>query len=102
MSESWLTAQHCLIGGKSFMARISGAKRNTGSLLRRVYVGLVYYVSRRRLGRLILPLQVTAHHGNIFWGYTQMERAQMASKLVDAKLKDLVELRVATLVGCPF
>ncbi len=84
------------------MARISGAKRNQGSLLRRVYVGLVYYVSKRRLGRLITPLQVTAHHGSIFWGYTQMERAQMASKLVDAKLKDLAELRVATLVGCPF
>jgi hypothetical protein len=84
------------------MARISGARSNQGGLLRRVYVALVYYVSRRRLGRLILPLQVTAHHGNIFWGYTQMERAQMASQLVDAKLKDLAELRVATLVGCPF
>jgi hypothetical protein len=84
------------------MARISGAERIQGGLLRRVYVGLVYYISRRRLGRLILPLQVTAHHGNIFWGYTQMERAQMASRLVDAKLKGLAELRVATLVGCPF
>lgn len=84
------------------MARISGAKRDRGGLLRRLYVGLVYHFSTRRLGRLIAPLQVTAHHGSIFWGYTQMERAQMASKLVDAKLKDLAELRVATLVGCPF
>jgi hypothetical protein len=84
------------------MARVSGAKRNQGSLLHRVYVSLVYYFSTRRLGRLITPLRVTAHHGKIFWGYTQMERAQMGSKLVDAKLKGLAELRVATLVGCPF
>lgn len=84
------------------MARISGAKGNHGGLLRRAYVGVVYYFTKRRLGRLITPLQVTAHHGNIFWGYTQMEQAQMASKLVDAKLKGLAELHVATLVGCPF
>jgi len=84
------------------MARISGARPNQGGLLRRFYIGMVYFFTRRRLGHVILPLQVTAHHGNIFWGYTQMERAQMASNLVDARLKGLAELRVATLVGCPF
>jgi len=84
------------------MARISSARQNQGSLLRRLYVGLVYHFTKRRLGHVILPLQVTAHHGRIFWGYTQMEQAQMASKLVDAKLKGLAELRVATLIGCPF
>ncbi len=84
------------------MARISGAPQNQGGPLRRLYVGIVYFFTRRRLGKVILPLQVTAHHGPIFWGYTQMERVQMASKLVDARLKGLAELRVATLVGCPF
>jgi len=84
------------------MARISGARQNQGSFLRRMYVGMVYFFTRRRLGHVILPLQVTAHHGRIFWGYTQMERTQMGSKLVDARLKGLAELRVATLVGCPF
>jgi hypothetical protein len=84
------------------MTRVSGARQNQGGLLRRWYVSLVYFFTRRRLGHVILPLQVTAHHGRIFWGYTQMERVQMSSKLVDAKLKGLAELRVATLVGCPF
>jgi hypothetical protein len=84
------------------MARISGARQNQGSLVRRLYVRLVYFFTRRRLGHVILPLRVTAHHGRIFWGYTQMEGAQMSSNLVDAKLKGLAELRVATLVGCPF
>jgi AhpD family alkylhydroperoxidase len=49
-----------------------------------------------------MPVQVTAHHAKILWGYGQMEQSQQGSKLVDARLKSLVQLRVATLVGCPF
>jgi hypothetical protein len=84
------------------MARISGAARNQGGPIRRLFVGAVYWLTRRRLGRLIVPVQVTAHHPKIFWGYVQMEQSQASSKLVDPKLKGLAELRVATLVGCPF
>jgi hypothetical protein len=84
------------------MARINGAPANQGGPIRRLFVGLVYWLTRRRLGRVIMPVQVTAHHGKIFWGYLQMEQSQMSSKLVDAKLKGLAQLRVATLVGCPF
>jgi hypothetical protein len=84
------------------MARISGASPNHGGLIRRLLVGIVYFVTQRRLGRVIMPIQVTAHHLRIFWGYVQMERSQMGSNLIDAKLKGLAELRVATLVGCPF
>ena len=84
------------------MARISGAPRNQGGLLRRLFVGIVYSMTRRRLGRVIMPIQVTAHHPRVFWGYLQMEQSQMGSKLVAEKLKGLAQLRVATLVGCPF
>jgi hypothetical protein len=84
------------------MARIPGATRNEGGVLRRWFVGVVYFLTRRRLGRVIMPIQVTAHHGKIFWGYIQMEQSQMGSHLLDHKLKGLAELRVATLVGCPF
>ena len=84
------------------MARIHGAPTNQGGPFRRLFVGLVYFLTRRRLGRVIMPVQVTAHHGKIFWGYIQMEQSQMSSQLVDPKLKGLAELRVATLVGCPF
>jgi hypothetical protein len=84
------------------MARISGAPQNQGGPFRRLFVSLVYWLTKRRLGRVIMPIQVTAHHGKIFWGYLQMEQSQMSAKLVDHKLKGLAELRVATLVGCPF
>ena len=84
------------------MARIPGAPRNQGGLFRRLFVGVVYWLTRRRLGHVVMPVQVTAHHPNILWGYGQMEQSQLTSKLVDHKLKGLAELRVATLVGCPF
>jgi hypothetical protein len=84
------------------MARIAGAPADSGGALRRLFVRRVYSLTKRRLGRLIMPVQVTAHHPTILWGYGQMEQSQATSKLVDAKLKGLAELRVATLVGCPF
>lgn len=84
------------------MARISGAPRNRGGLFRRLFVGAVYSLTKRKLGRVVMPVQVTAHHPSILWGYGQMEQSQLMSKLVDPKLKGLAELRVATLVGCPF
>jgi len=84
------------------MARIPGAPANQGGPLRRLFVGLVYAFTKRRLGHVIMPIQVTAHHPKLCWGYIQMEQSQMGAKLVDHKLKGLAELRVATLVGCPF
>ena len=84
------------------MARIPGAPRNQGGMIRRLFVGFVYFLTQRRLGKVIMPIQVTAHHPKIFWGYVQMEQSQASSKLIDPKLKGLAELRVATLVGCPF
>lgn len=83
------------------MARINGAPTSQGGPLR-LFVAFVYSMTRRRLGHVIMPVQVTAHHSRIFWGYLQMEQSQMSAKLVDLKLKGLAELRVATLVGCPF
>ena len=84
------------------MARIPGAPSNAGGPLRRLFIGIVYSMTRRRLGRLIVPIQVTAHHPRLLWGYVQMEQSQAGSQLIDHKLKGLAELRVATLVGCPF
>jgi hypothetical protein len=84
------------------MARIIGAPVGEGGALHRLFKKTVYSRVRRRLGRVVMPVQVTAHHPKVFRGYIGMERSQMASKLVDHKLKGLALLRVATLVGCPF
>jgi len=84
------------------MARIPGASANQGGIIRRLFVGIVYSLTRRKVGRVVMPVQVTAHHPAVLWGYGQMEQSQLNSKLVSAKLKGLAELRTATLVGCPF
>ena len=84
------------------MARISGASAPQGGPFRRLFVGLVYSLTRRKVERVVMPVQVSAHHPKILWGYGQMEQSQLGSSLVNRKLKNLAELRVATLVGCPF
>src|ERR1700752_1021229 len=87
---------------EALMARISGAPVRQGGPFRRLFVWIIYSLTRRRLGRGVMPVQATAQHPKIFWGYVQMEQSQSSSNLVDARLKGLAELRVATLVGCPF
>jgi hypothetical protein len=57
---------------------------------------------KRKVGRVVMPVKIAAQHGKILWGYGQMEQSLFSSHLVDAALKDLGQLRVATLVGCPF
>jgi hypothetical protein len=84
------------------MARISGAPLHRGGLFNRLFLRIVYSLTRKKLGHVVMPVQITAHHPKIFWGYGQMEQSQLSSKLVDTKLKGLAQLRVATLVGCPF
>lgn len=84
------------------MARISGAPVDKGGVLQQLFKRKVYARIMRKFGRVVMPVQITAHHPAIFRAYIGMERAQIASKLVDPKLKALAELRAATLVACPF
>jgi hypothetical protein len=84
------------------MARISGADPSRQSFFSGLFTRIVYALTRRKLKRVVMPVQVTAHHPQILWGYGQMEQSLLSSHRVDAALKELASLRVATLVGCPF
>ena len=84
------------------MARIRGAEPGQQGLLSGLFTRIVYSMVKRKLGRVITPVQIVAHHPRIFWGYTQMEHSFVSSRLVNLALKELAQLRVATLVGCPF
>ena len=84
------------------MARIAGADPKKQGLLHGLLTRILYGAVKRRLGRLIMPAQIAAHHGRVLWGYGQMEMSQAGGKLGDPAFKDLGQLRVATLVGCPF
>jgi len=84
------------------MARISGADPSRKSFFSGMFTRIVYALTRRKVGRVVMPVQVTAHHPAILWGYGQMEQSLLSSRRGDAVLKALAALRVATLVGCPF
>ncbi len=84
------------------MARIRGAEPSRQGLLSGLFTRIVYSLVKRKLGRVVMPVQIVAHHPRILWGYAQMEQSFVSSRLVDLALKELAQLRVATLVGCPF
>jgi hypothetical protein len=84
------------------MARIRGAEPSRQGLLSGLFTRIVYGMTKRKLGRVVMPVQIVAHHSRLLWGYGQMEQSFAASHLVDASLKELAQLRVATLVGCLF
>jgi hypothetical protein len=84
------------------MARILGAKPSRQGLFGGLLTRIVYSLIKRKLGRVVMPVQVTAHHPQLLWGYGQMEQSLLSSRRVDIGLKDLASLRVATLIGCPF
>jgi len=84
------------------MARVSGSNPSQQGILAGLFVRIVYALTRRKLGRVVTPVQITALHPKLLWGYAQMEQSLLGSNLVAAGLKNLAQLRVATLVGCPF
>ncbi len=84
------------------MARMAGADPKQQGWLSGLFTRMVYALTKRKLGHVVVPAQITAHHTKILWGYGQMEQSLAGSRLVPAELKHLAEMRVATLVGCPF
>jgi hypothetical protein len=84
------------------MSRIRGAEPSNLGLLSGWFARIVYALTKRKLGRVVMPVKVTAHHPQILWGYGQMEQSLLSSHRVEESLRELATLRVATLVGCPF
>jgi hypothetical protein len=84
------------------MARIGGADPSKQGLLHGLFTRIIYAMVKRKVGRVVMPVKIVAHHAKLLWGYGQMEQSLLSSHLVEAALKDLAQLRVATLVGCPF
>jgi len=80
------------------MARIEGVPRHKAPLL----VRLAYWYAGRRLKQVPEPMTVLAHHPRIFRGYCFYELGLDRSRLVEARLKSLAQIKVATLIGCPF
>ena len=84
------------------MARLRGDVPGSQGLLGGFLTRAAYSLTKRKVGRVVMPVQIVAHHSRILWGQAQMELSLGASRSVEASLKNLAQLRVATLIGCPF
>ncbi|HEV2689956.1 MAG TPA: hypothetical protein VGV35_15460 [Bryobacteraceae bacterium] len=80
------------------MSRIPGVEPNEAGL----YTRFLYWMAKRKVGRLILASKVMAHLPRLLTAVGQMEMGEHALKTVDAKLKALASIKAAVLVGCPF
>ena len=78
------------------MATIPGVESKDAGL----FVRLVYWFTKRRLGQIIEPISVTAHHPRLLRALAAMETGQQAAKSVEPGLKNLASLKVALQIGC--
>ncbi len=80
------------------MARIDPVPRERAGWLQR----MSDWMARRRTGVSLEPINMLGHQPNLLFGYGMFELALERGKSVDAKLKQLAQLKAATLIGCPF
>jgi hypothetical protein len=80
------------------MARIPGVEANEAGIFTR----FLYWMTKRKVGRVILPFKITAHLPRLLTAVGQMEMGQQAVRSVNAKIKALAGIKTAMLVGCPF
>ena len=80
------------------MARIEGVDGKKAGL----FVRMAYWFTRRKVGRVVEPVRIHAHHTRLLRGLAGMEMAQEAASSVDPPVKALAQVRVANRIGCPF
>jgi hypothetical protein len=80
------------------MARIRGLEASETNPLTR----FLYWMTKRKLGRVIEAVKITAHQPRLVLASGQMEMGQQAVHSVDVKLKALAEIKAALMIGCPF
>ncbi|MBA2302003.1 MAG: hypothetical protein H0W08_05165 [Acidobacteria bacterium] len=79
------------------MARATGLDRGRTVLSR-----LLFFLIKRRLGKVPVPARITALRPALLRGGALMELSQESSRLVPPRLMKLAQTLVASRVGCPF
>ena len=67
-----------------------------------LFARFVYFVTRRKLGRVPASVRVLNKSGALLAGMGAFEVGLERSTRVPARTKSLAELRVALQIGCPF
>lgn len=80
------------------MAHIEPRPARTAGL----FVRLVYWLVRRRLGRVPVPVGIMAYNRAVLTAVVGFELGLERAHALDARLKELANVKTATLVGCRF
>jgi hypothetical protein len=78
--------------------RARGVQDNEASLR----VKLIFWFVKRRLGRIPLSARIRARDAKLLELSERMSVYTTARGVVAPKLKELAQLKVAVMVGCPF
>jgi hypothetical protein len=78
------------------MARIEGLGKDEASLISRV----LFWVARRRLGRVSEMWEINAHVPRLHLGRGIFELLLDRSRLVPHRLRRLADIKTAMLIGC--
>jgi hypothetical protein len=80
------------------MARITGVPAEEAGLR----VRFIYWLLKRRLGRLSSGARIRAHDPRLLELAMRMDSSVASPGAVSLKLKELAQIKVAMVVGCPF
>ena len=80
------------------MLRSQGIQDHEAGLITRI----IFWLAKRRLGRVPLGMRVRALDPKLFRHIVRMDLYGASQGTVPTRLKELAQLKVAIMVGCPF
>ena len=80
------------------MARIRGIEEKKAPFLIRMVMGKV----RKMMGKDLTPMKIQARVPRVFWVNFLTELLLGRKAKVSLRLRTLIQIRTAALVGCPF
>jgi hypothetical protein len=80
------------------VVRSEGVQDNEAGLLTRI----IFWLAKRRLGRVPLAMPVRARDPKLFRNVVRMDLYATSPGTIPVRLKELAQLKVAMMVGCPF
>ncbi len=83
------------------MARLEPVELGRLGFFARIFTRIVYWVTRRKVGKVLLSQKIAAHHTPLLFGRSTIEGMALVSHRVDDRLKTLTSIRAAQLAGCP-
>lgn len=80
------------------MARIEGVSNEAASFLQR----FIFRTAAKQTGAVPDPLRIMARSNGLMWGAGLFQTGFDRAQTIEPKIKDLVSLKAASMIGCLF